>query len=297
MALANLKTRPLTSRFGVEVLDVDLREVSTGKGFADIREAFDRHSALLFRNQTIEPDHHRALAELFGPLEDRNADERKPGEKWEIPQVSNVKADGTVTGEMDLHTLNLKSNQLWHTDSIFLPLPALVNILIARVVTEGGGGTEIASTREAWKDMPAEMKARVEGKGLTHRYSNSRRKISEELAKLPMFTKWPDTHWKALWRNPVTGEDALYFASHTVAIDGLSEAESEPLIDEMMAFCTRPEYVYSHRWTVGDVLIWDERATVHRGMPWDYSKPRTLSSICSSVRDSDGLPDMRLNAA
>jgi alpha-ketoglutarate-dependent 2,4-dichlorophenoxyacetate dioxygenase len=297
MAYTDLKTTRLTARYGVEIHDVDLREVATGKGFADIREAFDRDSALLFRNQTIAPDDHRKLAELFGPLEDRNADERKPGETWEIPQVSNVLKDGRVSGEMDLHTLNLKSNQLWHTDSIFLPLPALVNILIARVVTETGGGTEIASTREAWRDMPAELKAKVEGKGLWHRYSNSRRKISEELAKLPMFTKWPDTHWKALWRNPVTGEDALYLASHTVRIDGMSEAESEPIIDELVAFCTRPEYVYAHQWQVGDVLIWDERATLHRGQAWDYSKPRTLSSICCSVRESDGFPSMRMTAA
>jgi len=96
-----------------------------------------------------------------------------------------------------------------------------------------------------------------------------------------------------VWRNPVNGEEALYIASHAFAVDGLPEAQGQALIDALINFATRPGVVYTHRWCIGDVLIWDERATLHRGRPWPYAEPRTLASICISARDVDGLDCMR----
>lgn len=291
-----IQTKPLTPVFGVEVSGINLMDVSAENLFPQLRALFEEHSALLFRAQEITDEKHMELARLFGPIEDRKADERKPGEAYEVPKVSNVQADGTTTGEMDLHTLNLKSNFLWHADSTFLPTPALTNILIARVVTDTGGATELASTRAAWAAMPEELKAKIRGRGIWHRYSHSRRKISPELADLPMFNKWPDQHWNAVWENPVNGREALYIASHSFKVDGYDEAESQALLDELMAFCTQPAFVYSHQWTVGDVLIWDQRSTLHRGTPWPYEQPRTLSSICSTATEADGLDRIRLTA-
>jgi alpha-ketoglutarate-dependent 2,4-dichlorophenoxyacetate dioxygenase len=108
-----------------------------------------------------------------------------------------------------------------------------------------------------------------------------------------MFHKWPPQHWKSVWTNPVNGREALYIASHVFQIDGYDEDESVALLDELVAFCTQPEFVYSHNWSVGDVMLWDQRAVMHRGTPWPYEEPRKLDSTCSSVRDSDGLADMR----
>ncbi|MDW4500042.1 TauD/TfdA family dioxygenase [Sulfitobacter sp. D35] len=290
------RTTPLTDSFGVEVIGVDLAEVSAGHRFPEIRALFEDHSALLFRGQDLSDAQHMALAQRFGPIEDRKADERKPGEAFEVPRVSNVQADGSTSAEMDLHTLNLKANFLWHSDSTFLPVPALVNILIGRVVTTTGGATELASTRAAWAAMPETLKARIRGRGIWHRYSHSRAKISPELAQLPMFNKWPDTCWNALWTNPVNGREALYIASHAFRVDGYDAAESEALLAELTEFCTQPEFVYSHRWQVGDVLLWDQRAAMHRGTPWPYEEPRTLSSLCCSVTEADGLDAMRMPA-
>ncbi|MDJ0822177.1 MAG: TauD/TfdA family dioxygenase [Paracoccaceae bacterium] len=290
----DFQTKPLTPHFGVDVTGIALEEVTSENGFAQIRALFEEHSALLFRAQEISDAKHLELAQLFGPIEDRQADERKPGEAFEIPKVSNVLEDGTTSAEMDLKTLNLKSNFLWHSDSTFLPVPSLVNILIGRVVTTDGGATELASTRAAWAMMPETLKAKVRGRGIWHRYSHSRRKISPELAELPMFNKWPDTHWNAVWENPVNGREALYIASHAFKIDGYDEAESQVLLDELTAFCTQPAFVYSHTWSVGDVLLWDQRAVMHRGTPWPYEQPRTLSSICSSVTEADGLDRIRV---
>lgn len=291
-----IQTKPLNPHFGVEVTGIALSDVTAENLFPQIRALFEEHSALLFRAQDVSDEKHLELAQLFGPIEDRQADERKPGEKFEIPKVSNVQEDGTTSGEMDLKTLNLKSNFLWHSDSTFLPIPSLVNILIGRVVTTEGGATELASTRAAWAMMPEDLKEKVRGRGIWHRYSHSRRKISPELAKLPMFNKWPDQHWNAIWENPVNGREALYLASHAFKIDGYDEAESEALLADLTAFCTQPAFVYSHRWSVGDVLLWDQRAVMHRGTPWPYEQPRTLSSICSSVTEADGIDRIRIPA-
>lgn len=286
-------TRPLHPRFGVEIDGVDLSQL-TDAGFAQLRAAFEAHSALLFRNQTLGNEDHVALAKRFGPIEDRNSDTLAAGEDFKVPEVSNIRDDGGVSGEMDLHTLNLKANMLWHSDSTFLPVPALTNILIARVVTETGGQTELASTRAAWADMTDDLKARVRGRGFWHRYAHSRARISPELAQLPMFNKWQDQLWRSVWRNPVNGAEALYIASHAFAVEGLPDSEGAALIDELVKFVTQPEYVFSHTWNVGDVLIWDQRAVLHRATPWNYDEPRKLTSICTSATPADGLEEMRL---
>lgn len=287
-----LDTTPLHPRFGVEITNVDLRDIDA-HNFGAIRAAFDTHSALLFREQEIDDATHIRLACLFGPLEDRNAETLTGGADFKVPEVSNITEDGTTTGEMDLHTLNLKSNMLWHSDSTFLPVPALSNMLVARVVTETGGQTELASTRAGWADMPEALKSRIRGRGIWHRYAHSRAKISKELAKLPMFHKWDDQCWKSVWTNPANGQEALYIASHAFAVEGMDAEEALELIDSLMNWVTQPEYVYSHTWNVGDVLVWDQRAVLHRATPWNYAEPRKLSSICSSATDADGLNDQR----
>lgn len=294
--MATFSLTPLNDTFGVEVHGLSLDTLDIATDFPALRALFEEHSALLFRAQAMEPDTHLALARAFGEVEDRYADERRPGEAYKIPEVSNVTEEGGTTGEMDLHTLNLKSNFLWHSDSTFLPVPALVNILTAKIATTEGGATELASTRAAWAEMPPGLKARIEGRGIWHRYSHSRRQISEELSKLPMFNKWPDQHWKSVWTNPVNGREALYLASHAFAVDGYDEAEGQALLAELTAFCTQDRYVYSHRWTEGDVLIWDQRAVMHRGTPWPFEQPRKLASLCASARESDGLDQLRIEA-
>ncbi|MDJ0630734.1 MAG: TauD/TfdA family dioxygenase [Rhodobacter sp.] len=292
--MPELKTTPLTRHFGVEVTGLPLADVVPSGRFDELRALFEEHSALLFRAQEFDDAAHLELANTFGPIEDRKADERQPGEEFTIPTVTNVRADSSLGGDLDLHRLHLESNFLWHSDSTFLPQPALTNIITARVVTTEGGATELASTRAAWAAMPEELRARIRGRGIWHHYAVSRAKISPELAKHPMFHKWPATHWNAVWTNPVNGHDALYVASHAYEVDGYGDAEGKALLAELIDFCTRPEFTYSHRWQVGDVLIWDQRAVLHRGTPWPENQPRTLSSICTSATDADGLDEMRM---
>lgn len=288
-----MKTTPLHSRFGLVIHDVDLRTVTSNHLFPEIRHAFETHSALLFRNQSLDPAAHQHLAELFGPLENRDAMSAGRDVPFEIPVVSNETETG-ISPEDSVQVMNLQGNMLWHTDSTFLPVPALVNILVGRVLTTSGGETELASTRTGWADMPAAMKDQFRDAIVWHRLSHSRSKISAELAALPMFNRWPDRPWKAVWPNPVTGDEALYIASHAFAIEGMGLEEGQALLDAATEICTLPENVYTHQWQPGDVLIWDERAMLHRGRPWPYDQPRTLSSICCSATEADGLNEVRV---
>ena len=106
------------------------------------------------------------------------------------------------------------------------------------------------------------------------------------------FTHWGEQVWKSVWENPVNGREALYIASHACGIVGMEQTKALSLIDQLTDWCTPERYVYTHNWTVGDVLIWDERAILHRGVPWNYNEARSLSSICVSVTSGDGLDDM-----
>ena len=289
-----MMTTPLHPRFGKIVHDVDVRDITAKRLFPEVRTLFEHHSALLFRGQTITDADHTRLAKLFGPLENRNAMAAGREVAFTVSPVSNETADGAVTAADDLHTLNLQSNMLWHTDSTFLPVPALVNQLTATVVPEEGGETEFASTRVGWADMPEDLRNALQNATIWHRLSHSRRKISAALAALPMMNQWADRPWRAIWPNPVTGEGALYIASHAFAVEGLGLQEGQELIDRATDFCTQNRYVYTHKWQVGDVLVWDERAVLHRGRPWDYSQPRTLRSICCSATAGDGLDAVRI---
>jgi alpha-ketoglutarate-dependent 2,4-dichlorophenoxyacetate dioxygenase len=289
-----LKTRPLHSHFGVMVEDVDLNDVDGEHGFADIRAMFEEHSALLFPRQAISDGTHTRLAKLFGPLENREAMATQDDVPFAVSNVSNVLADGSVHGHGDLRTLDLQANMLWHTDSTFLPIPALVNLLMAKVVPSSGGETELASTRAALVEMPQTMRDQLRQSIIWHRLSHSRARISAELATLPKMTRWPDRPWRAIWPNPVNGRESVYIASHAFAVEGMAAPAGTAFIDEVLEFCTQSRFVYTHRWEPGDMLIWDERAVLHRGQPWNYDEPRTLKSICCSATDDDGVPSVRL---
>lgn len=281
---------PLHPLFGVAVHDLDLRRLQATSGYSEIRAAFEEHSLLLFRGQSLDDEAHLALGALFGPIEDRSMGAEGPAPR--MSNVSNRLESGSISPADSAHTLDLMANQLWHTDSTFLPVPALANILAARVLSSRGGETQLASTRVAWRELPDALRARVQSAVFRHRYAHSRAKISPELATAERYTRWTEQAWRAVWRNPVNGKEALYIASHVCAVEGLDEPSGQALVDELMTFVTRPGRVYTHEWRPGDVLIWDERATVHRGLPWPYAEERTLASICVSVRDSDGLQGM-----
>ncbi len=289
-----MKTSPLHPRFGVEIAGVDLREVTATCHYPEIRALFEQHSLLLFRDQHLDEAAQNDLALLFGPLEDRLADTARtpPRARPSIPRLSN-REDGALLPADSLDVLNLIANQQWHTASTFLNTPALINLITAHVVPSRGGETELVSTRAAFVDLPADLRARVADAVFLHSVLPSRLRVDPDLLALEQVARYGCQAWQALWPNPVTGLPALYIAGHVYGVRGMAPAEAEAFVAELLTFCTRPKYVYSHAWRSGDVLIWDERATMHRGRPWPLNEERTLTSCCVSARDLDGLTKVR----
>ena len=287
-----MRTRPLHDRFGVEILDIDLREVTAADDYPEIRQLFEKHSLLLFRGQEMTAERHQDLALFFGPMEDRVADAAgtTPRERPPVPVLTNLndKGDGAAA-EDSLRVLNLIANQYWHTDSTFLRTPALINAITAYVVPSSGGQTEIVSTRAAWEDLPQALKQKAEETVFLHSVLPSRIETDTRLLDLPEVNRYKGQAWRAVWPNPVTGEKALYIANHIYGARDMDWAEGRAFAEELIAFCTQPERIYAHEWQKGDVLIWDERATMHRVRPWPFEEVRTLASTCVSAQEVDGL--------
>lgn len=286
-----METTPLHGDFGIEIGGIDLDDLSAAMA-CNLRALFEEHSLLLVRDQNLDEAEHRRLAEVFGPLEDlRGAARGKPVER---PLVSNRAATGGLVEDAELRLLDLQANFLWHADSTFLPTPAISNVLVGHVIPpSGGGATELVSTRAGWLRMPEDLRARARDAVLIHRFSHSRTLVDPRLGALPAYTKYPDTRWRAVWTNPVNGRESLLIGAHACGVAGLSEADGLALIAELMAALTHPDAIYSHRWRPGDVLIWDQRATLHRGTPWDYDEERTLASFVSSAVAADGIDSVR----
>ncbi len=211
--------RALHKDFGVEIPGIDLREAALY--FSLIREAFEEYSLLLFRNQCLNEEAHLAFGRLFGAIEIR---EKQPeNHEAQVSIVSNRREDGYLEDEESARFMHQAANQLWHTDSTFLPRPALANILTARVIPSSGGATEFVSTRAAWRELPDNIRKKTRGLIFMHQYAHSRKAISLAAANLDLVTMWPDTKWRAIWRNPVNGTESLYLASHAYGVVGMNE--------------------------------------------------------------------------
>ncbi|MBX9904748.1 MAG: TauD/TfdA family dioxygenase [Burkholderiales bacterium] len=282
---------PLGPGFAAEVRGAGMADVAASDEiYAAVRAAFEEHSVLVFRAQPITNELQMAFSRKFGPLEIAKAASRGEGTPFSI--LTNVEPDGTLVPPGHKEELRAKANQLWHTDSCFKIPPALASVLSGRTVATTGGETEFTSMRLTWERLPGEMRKKLDNAYAWHDYAHSRGKIAPHLASERERSTMPAVSWRMRWRNPVNGRDALYIASHTCAIDGMGREEALQLIDELTAFATQPEHIYQHRWQPGDVIMWDNRATMHRGRPWSVTEPRHMIRTTISATDADGLAEM-----
>ncbi len=282
---------PLADGFGVEVKGVSLLDVATdAQAYKAVREAFETHSLLVFRDQQIADDIQVAYSRAFGPLELTKA--ASLGENSFYSRLTNVGQQGEIVPPDHRQVLIAKANALWHTDSSFKKTPALASVLTARVLPGEGGETEYTSTRLAWERLPADMQERLKNSVATHSYANSRDQIHPDLANAEERKALPPVRWRLNWRNPANDRRALYVASHAYAIDGMDDRDARQLLAQLLDEATRPEFVYSHKWRQGDAVMWDNRAMLHRGRPWDYSRERSMVRTTISATDADGLGEV-----
>ena len=285
---------PLSPHFGAEARGVSLIDVAASDAcYRAVREAFEEHSLLLFRDQQITDDVQAAFSRAFGPLERVKIGSEGVGTFYN--RLHNLAPDGSLVPQTHRQAQTARANQLWHTDSSFKPAPALASVLSARVVPRHGGETEFASTRQAWARLSPSLQERLRSAVATHAYAHSRDQIDPGLATQPERDALPPVRWRMTWRNPVNGRIALYIASHAYAVDGMEDADARALLDELIAGATRPEHTYQHSWHEGDVLMWDNRATMHRGRPWPRDQARSMVRTTISAVESDGLGDVRPN--
>jgi len=281
--------------FGVEVRGIGLIDVAGSDGvYRATRAALEEHSVLLFRNQDVTDDVQAAFSRAFGPLERVKIGSVGAGTFYS--RLHNIAADGTLVPETHQQALTARANQLWHTDSSFKATPALASVLSARIVPDHGGETEFTSTRQAWSRLLPAMQVRLRDAIVSHAYANSRDQIDPGLMTPAERAVVPPVRWRMTWRNPVNNQVALYIASHAYAIEGMSESESKTLLAELIANATRPEFTFRHQWRPGDVIMWDNRATMHRGRSWAHDQARSMVRTTISAVDADGLTDLRPGA-
>ena len=282
---------PLGPGFGVEVRGVGILDVATdAAAYKAVRGAFEEHSLLVFRDQPIADDVQAAYSRAFGPLELTKVSSL--GQNTFYSRLTN-NMKGKIVPPDDRQILVARANALWHTDSSFKQTPALASVLTARVLPAEGGETEFTSTRLAWSRLPAELQERLKEAVATHSYANSRDQIHPDLATELERKALPPVRWRLNWRNPSNGRRALYVASHAYAIDGMDERDARQLLAQLLDEATRREFVYSHKWRQGDAVMWDNRAMLHRGRPWNYGQERTMVRTTISATDADGLNEVR----
>ena len=269
---------PLADGFGVEVKGVSLLDVATdAQAYKAVREAFETHSLLVFRDQQIADDVQVAYSRAFGPLELTKA--ASLGENSFYSRLTNVGQQGEIVPPDHRQVLVAKANALWHTDSSFKKTPALASVLTARVLPGEGGETEYTSTRLAWERLPADMQERLKNSVATHSYANSRDQIHPDLANAEERKALPPVRWRLNWRNPANDRRALYVASHASHILGMPVPDGRLILMDLIEHATQPQFVYRHNWREGDLVIWDNRCTMHRARPFDTTKVRDLRRV------------------
>lgn len=269
-----LDVRPLHPTFGAELTGIDLRRDTDGASVAGLVRAMDEFAVCVVRHTLpLSDEEHIAFSRRLGPVEARpvltvaaSGENRIP--HYEIIDQSNLDETGGIYADDDRRLAFKRANRLWHTDMSFHPIRATYSLLSAHALPPGGGPpTEFTDMRAVYDALPADMKTRIGGLAAEHSYWYSRvagggpPATAEEIASRP-----PAQHALVHERG---GRKALYIASHASHVIGWPEDEGRALLEELMDFATRPQFVYAHEWRVGDMLIWDNLATMHRARPFD----------------------------
>ena len=261
-----------------------------------VEDLMREHAVLCIRRQGhIDDEQHLAFARAFGPLE-------LPGNKphnggrvaFGLYDVSNLGPDGEIIPSDSPRAKISKGNELFHADSSFNDLPSKWSMLRGVVVTPEGGATETVDMRAVYDALPQRLKDRVEGLTARHNYFHSRRKAGAEVddSAHPLAPYMRAEH--PVVRPSASGRPALFVGAHTQCIVGMDEAESAALLEELLAFATQPQFIYAHRWRVGDILIWDNRCTLHRGTEYDYrnhKRDMRRATINEAGEDRSAIPE------
>ncbi len=265
----SLTVKPILPRFGAEVSGIDLTQPLDAATRREVVDTMDKWGVNVYRNTHLNDEGHIAFSQIFGYLERAPAAMgRKTRHKYrEIFDASNLDADGNIIQD-EMVMLHKKGDQLWHTDSSFMELRTSYSLLLCYEAPPEGGHTWFADTRSAYDDLPQAMKDKIDNLEAEHTLWESRKK-----AGFPLTDEDVDSRPKA--RQPLvmpqasTGRKSLYIAAHARDIVGMPSDEGRALLKELIDWATQPQYVFSVKYEPGDMVIWDNLASMHRGGEYD----------------------------
>ena len=276
----SVKTRQIGPCFAAEVEGVDLGRPLSRDDVAAIHAGMDTYAVLVFHDQTIDDAQQLAFTQSLGPIEHAIGTSLRAPDEYRLPttfaDVSNLDKDNQVFRRDDRRRLFAIGNRLWHSDSSFKAIPAKYSLLRAVSVPSKGGNTEFAYMPAAYDALDAETKREVEDLVCEHSQIFSRQQLGftdftdDERARFaPVRQRLVRTH-------PATGRKSLYLSSHAGSIVGWPVPEARGFLRDLVEHATQREFVYVHRWRVGDLVMWDNRQTMHRARPFPAHEPRDM---------------------
>ena len=288
--MSTLQLKPLHP-FAAEANGIDLRNPLTPAQIKSVEDAMDQHAVLVFRNQPLTQSQQIEFAKSLGPL-DMGLRKLKGGphrlEYAELADISNVKVDGEVADREHAKIVGNVANQLWHSDSSFQNPRAKYSMLSAVTLPNFGGDTEFADLRMAWDGLPEWLKKQVEGLKAVHYALHSRFILGDTQYSEEQRQAIAPAIWPLVQTDPRTGRKILFVGIHACEIEGMTTAEGRMLLLDLMEHATQRQFVYAHVWRPWDLVIWDNRVTMHRARRYDPKEVRdmrrtTLSNEVSSL--------------
>jgi alpha-ketoglutarate-dependent 2,4-dichlorophenoxyacetate dioxygenase len=266
--------------FAAEVDGIDLTQPLPAQDIAAIHAGMDRFAVLIFHDQNFSDEQQLAFTQSLGSIELAIGTSLRRPDEYRLPptfaDVSNLDRDHKPFGRDDRRRLFAIGNRLWHSDSSFKAVPAKYSLLHARSIPSKGGNTEFADMRAAYDALDQETKDLIEPLICQHSQMFSRAKLgfgdftAEERERFkPVLQRLVRVH-------PSSGRKSLYLSSHAGSIVGWPKPEAKALLLDLTEAATQREFVYSHKWRVGDLVMWDNRATMHRARPFPHDEPRDV---------------------
>ena len=272
-----ISIRKLTPVFGAEITNVDLTQPLDDATFAAVADAFETYSILVFPGQDLDDEMQIAFSSRFGDLEKTQGHIANNFTVKHVSVITNLDPEGRLMAADDPRVLYRLGQRNWHSDSSFKRVPAKASLLHARRLPPDGGDTQFASLRAAYDALPDARKRELEDKVAIHHYAYSRSHLKISLTNDEEDRRFPPVPQAIIRANPVNGRKALYVGSHASHIRGMPEEEGRVLLKELLDLATRDEFTYLHHWRVGDLVMYDNRAALHRARPYKITEhPRIL---------------------
>jgi len=279
----SMQVRPLRPLFGAEISGIDLSQPAEDATVRAIWDAIDRYAVLVFHDQRLTDAQLRDFAAKFGPLEIGRTAARGGKRRLDIPQIgdiSNLDINNQVRGLTDRQRLDSLGNRLWHSDATYMEVPVALGMLHGVKIPPpspfGAGETEFADCRAAYDDLDGGTKAAIADLVAMHDIFYSRGQIGFTEFPAGEREQYPPHPQRLVRYHPGSKRTSLFLSAHASHIRDWPIADGRLLLMDLSAHATQAKYVYSHKWREGDFVIWDNRATLHRGRPHDESAPRDL---------------------